>query len=200
MSTFAGFYDSVDGSKNTVFESFFRPYAQAYFRHFKSAPKGERVSEGSEDGSVPDDGDLIDYVEAAETAEEFWELLRGGSANIFYLWSTSEPNRMDYLWHLLHQIQEMMCQLGVLGQQSSHLQASSRPSEKEPQDFYNLKRIRRLRSFCIQWRLLRRFSGGLILVWQLLGDDLVETGENTRKFGVSGIIVRFICFPMTKGW
>ena len=135
MSTFAGFCDSVDEDKNIVFEHFFKPYALAYFRHFKTESKGERASQHSEEGSVPVDGDLIDYVEAAETEEAFWELLREGSANIFYLWSTSVPGRMDFLWQQLCKIQEMMIQLGVLRQQSTHQDAPSPPIGEGLEDF-----------------------------------------------------------------
>ena len=129
MSTFAGFCDSVDEAKNIVFEDFFMPYAMAYFRHFKTAPEDERTAQNSEEGRVPFDGDLIDYVEAAENEEEFCELLREGSANMFYLWSTSVPGRMDFLWHRLCEINEMMRQLGELRQKSTQRDAPSRPTE-----------------------------------------------------------------------
>lgn len=134
MSTFAGLCDSVDEAKNIVFENFFMPYALEYFRHFKNASDDERASQHSEEGSGPFEGDLIDYVEAAETEEQFLELLREGSANIFYLWSTSAPGRMDFLWQQLCKIQEMMRQFGELRQQSTHQDTPSPPIGKGIED------------------------------------------------------------------
>jgi hypothetical protein len=114
MSTFAGFCDSVDEAKNIVFEHFFMPYASAYFRHFKSASEEERGSQNSDEGYVPADGDLIDYVEAAESEEEFWDMLRKNSSNIYYLWSTSSAERKDHIHGLYNEAHRMLLELDEL--------------------------------------------------------------------------------------
>jgi hypothetical protein len=108
MGTFAGFCDRVDEAKYLLFEEF-QKFATEYYHHFKNAPEKEQQTQCTgESAAMRADDDLISYVQAAESVEEFWEDLIRESANVAYLWMTATPHGKNHFSEQMRKINDLM--------------------------------------------------------------------------------------------